>query len=792
MKRKEFKKREDPTIDPKEFESYNYGPLKLERIGRFVRMSSNWDQDKYENYIQNIKTKRPEIKEEINEKIKDILLILEQFDPLELLASISIQNLFTDPEKYKEVTYEGKECYVEYALSLSLGCNKPSLGTHATEEAIEKFKSLITEIYNDVLWHFGTEFVEEKINQAHSELRFNSINRFLFLRGDSYREHHIELIRTLFKDHDLFLKKNFGFTIDEIILCLENIELQLNENINFHSNFAKKVKELHEIYKHFLDQEGIDSFSSLEECKEKYHSLPEVKQLYKELNILEDKVIENPFILKPNANVTEELLKLLSAKFGENEIFSSFKVAPSWPTNDSMIYEKPLINYNGKYFCFAPQILIRNIGNILESWIKRKNESYFNNNYKNKRAKFLEKKGLEYFKVILPSGQFFEKLYYNIVEKDETKRAETDGIILYDNNLFIIEAKSGSLSTSARRGGLEGIKKDTKKLIEDAYSQALRTKNFIISTDIPRFEYENGSEALVIEDKNKFDNIYIINTTAENLGHLSTQLNSLKTLNLIQGKEWPWSIFINDLRVISELIEFPTEFLLFLQRRIRANDYSQFDSFDELDFLMFFFYEGLYFEDGILEKTDVFIPHAYTEDLDRYYDYIGGRVSSGNKPQLKTSELYKNLINKIESIRKEKFTKVTTTLLGFDSETQEEILNFINFSRTDRMDHDFTLLFNQINLGLTISINSNHKPDFHKRIDYYCRIKMYQTRLEEWILITLDEKENIDFTIYNKLWEQDSEMEVGIKKYKDWKWAELKSQQIKVGRNMSMWQWFKV
>ena len=323
---------------------------------------------------------------------------------------------------------------------------------------------------------------------------------------------------------------------------------------------------------------------------------------------------------------------------------------------------------------------------------------------------FLRKRPWNILRKLLPGSEVYGKVYYEIEENGQRSRFESDGIILYDKNLFILEAKAGALSTSARRGSLERMKKDVSALIDSAYSQALRTKKYIEMTEKPRFEYEDGSEALTILDKNNVENIFLVNVTLESLGDLAIRLNSLKHLKLIQGKGWPWSVFINDLRVIAEILESPSQFLTFLKRRIQANDFPQFDLADELDFLMFYLREGLYL-DKINKKEDgKFTLHGYTEELDRYYDFLAGRVSSGEKPTLRTSAEYKAIIRNIEALGKPGFTSVTTTLLDFSGEAHKDILNALNkikeLSLGDGKTHDATFLFQGKQVGCDLSCRS--------------------------------------------------------------------------------------
>lgn len=785
------KKKKKVKMDLKDYEGYRYGPLKLERFGRIVSISSDWKPGQHEKFMQRLRGKRPQLKKEIDQKITQLLRLIEQFEPLELLSTVSAKNCFADPEEYSEITHQGRECYVEYAQSLVLSPKRKPRVKHATKEAIERFNSLIAEVFNDVLSYFGSEFTEGKLSKIERELRFMSISRYLFIRGDSFREHHFEMIKDIFKDHDIFLKKHCGFNSDEVIAGIQDIEKQLLNNVQQQTEIMSLLHELHGLFKEFLDKEGVDSFSSLEDCRKRYLALPNVEEKKRKLDEFRNNINKNPFEITPTKKTPEELLKLLSSSFGDNSPFVKFKSSPAWPTNDSIIYDRPLIEDNGKFYCFAPQVQLRNIGNILEGWIQQKDNAYYQKVYQKKRAEYLEKKALEYLKNILPEAKVFGKLFYCVEENGKTKRPETDGLILYDENLFIIETKAGGLSISARRGGLERMKRDVSELVDNAYKQALRTKQYIMDTPEPTFEFEDGSKALVIKDKHKYRNVYILNITLQNLGQLSTQLNALKSLNLIPGKEWPWSVFINDLRVISELIEFPSEFLHFLQRRIRANNYPQFRTIDELDFLMFYFYEGLYFEGGTLGNVDEYVPSGYTEDLDRYYDYLGGRVSNAKKPRLKICKEYRRLIAELESMGKYRFTKVTTTLLGLDSETQQAILDNLkkvkDTSEKDGRDHDFTMYFKETKMGLMFSVSVERKPDFWIKIDRHCKLKMYQTRFEEWILITVDvHKEGtqaFDFQIYNQKWNYDPIMEEQLKRFKDRKMDKFRRTGQKIGRN---------
>lgn len=775
----------------KDHEAYQHGPFRIERVGRMVSFSSHWKPGQFEEWARDIKDRRPEIKSQIDAKIAEFLSVIRENDSLTLLESVSMQNLLFDPEEYRESAHEGVEAYVEYALSAILGHENPGFGKKPPDESIKRFAQLIEEIFLEVLCYFGTEAAGRKRSDAEDELRFLSIMRFLFVRGDSIQEHHIDLVRGLFRPHDAFLMHHFGVTTDEFLTGIEDIERQVVVNLMAIGSSMAKMKEHHELFKQFVEREGIESFCSVEDCFEKFRVLPEMRQREPETEQFRQAFIKSPFLVKAHAGATEGLLDLLSAAFGDNASFVNFEKTPAWPTNDSIIHEKPLLRHKGKHYFFSPQLLFRSMISIIQSLIRQKDEPYFLETYQEKRAEYLEQKALEYFTKLLPGATAHGKLYYHITEKGQPKRVETDGLIIYDANLFILEAKAGELSISARRGGLERMKKHASELIDNAYSQALRTKKYIEDAQEPRFEREDGTEALVMRDRAKIQNTFLVNVTLENLSHLAIRLNSLKTLNLIKGREWPWSVFINDLRIISELIEFPSQFLVFLQRRIRANDFPQFQAMQELDYLMYYFNEGLCFEDTCKKGQITFIPHAYTEPLDRYFDFLAGRVSTGKKPSLKMREEYKTFVRSVESLQKEGFTKVTTFLLNFDAETQKKILEGLkeakDRNRKDGRAHDVTLYFKTLDLGLSLFVASDHSHEARQKTKTFCELKKYQTRMENWVSILVDANAEtnrvIDFDVHTERYRYDQELEKRVEAFRSAKWEAFRKAGQAPGRN---------
>jgi len=502
-----------------DYEVAQYGPLRLERSGRFIRMSSHWEPGEFEKHIEFLKANREPFRDEINSKIKELVALFEQYSPLELLSALAPKHVFADPETFTESTHEGKESYVEYALGIALSVTKPKLDVPADKDAIDRVNALIEEILDSITIYFGQVVLDEE-DKTKQELRYKSLLRYLMLRGDSYPAHHLHLIKELFEPHDKFFVDAFGFNTKQVLSWVEEIENQIASALSSYVEFGQKLFELHDAFVRFAEGESSHVSGGTDEFLSTYNELPEVQIKKKELEESQGKLERFIFEVKPNSKLPQTFLDLLSAKFGENQAFVSFEKSPGWPTNDSIISRRPLISHESSYYCFASQTIYRNLITILEALIKEKDGDYFRTTYQRARGRILVEKSLEFFERLLPGSQIYKELFYYIDEDGQTKRAETDGIVIFDRNLFIIEGKAGSFSVPARRGALPRIKSDVTDLVDDAYNQALRTRRYISEVATPVFEFENGTPALTITDQQTFTNVFLINVTLENLGYL--------------------------------------------------------------------------------------------------------------------------------------------------------------------------------------------------------------------------------------------------------------------------------
>ena len=189
---------------------------------------------------------------------------------------------------------------------------------------------------------------------------------------------------------------------------------------------------------------------------------PEACRLIKIIEQEKDRSPAWVFLLTQDPRIPTRLLDLLSAEFGENSEFATFPKSPGWPTNNSIIFERPLVRHAGDYYRFLPHLLVQRLDSIGEAMVRAEDESYFQKTFEKQRSSYLESASLRYLVHMLPGCRVFPNVFYDITEEGVQKRPETDAIVIFDQTLFIVEAKSGGVSLAARRGGVDSIKSTVK------------------------------------------------------------------------------------------------------------------------------------------------------------------------------------------------------------------------------------------------------------------------------------------------------------------------------------------
>jgi hypothetical protein len=165
---------------------------------------------------------------------------------------------------------------------------------------------------------------------------------------------------------------------------------------------------------------------------------------------------------------------------------------------------------------------------------------------------------------------------------DYTKRVEGDHLIVQDDVAIIVEDKAVAWSGLSQR-----LRRDLTGIIRKAADQATRLQERIQQDGGVRVHGEGWV------DLSRVREIHTVAVSLDDLSGASTAAAELVKAGLLNVSHIPWTVSVHDLDLITQLVDRPAEFLLYLRRRRDPEATVFYTAPDELDLFLYFFEAGL-------------------------------------------------------------------------------------------------------------------------------------------------------------------------------------------------------
>jgi hypothetical protein len=92
----------------------------MEQFGTETIMRTDWGPGEFEKHRERLKRQRPELRAQIDKKVRQIETIVQSYDPLHLLLTVSTENCIGAADSWPNENGEINIGYAEYAQSLIL------------------------------------------------------------------------------------------------------------------------------------------------------------------------------------------------------------------------------------------------------------------------------------------------------------------------------------------------------------------------------------------------------------------------------------------------------------------------------------------------------------------------------------------------------------------------------------------------------------------------------------------------------------------------------------------------
>lgn len=665
---------------------------------------------------------------------------VQKVNTFDLLSCISFYNAIHNIEEYTD--YRGDKAYFISEV-LSLLCLKNSFVKN-TIIPKEEFFDFLKEIQDKISNYCGRKDAIDAHNRNREDNIFADISQTLVneakrVRNPGHPEHHYIFSKKLFNPIQNELKILLGFSIEDSLIIRQGFPYFINQKYaDAIENIKEKANSItSEIFRYKTSNQFYLSKDELEQCSS--FSKKEIKDFIHNKLIIDlwysfhkvytftKEEIANYFSL--DINSVEAFLNLFSCKFPslgkDDEIYAPITILKT----------KPIIEHRGRYLIPSFPLFIWAIEEVIESIIK--DQPKLIKKYPTIKHDFLLNQGLEYFKALLPSATIHKpNLYYTI----NNERYETDGLIIYDKVLFIIEAKGNRITQKAKSGHQLKTKDHLKDIIRASYEQGIRTLKYIEDNKSVEFKTEQGEKIIINRDH--FDDIVITSLTLDPIGNIAMHIRATNEIDYFNSGHFPWIISLYDLVSLADFIENPIMFIHYLKRRKKFLSYSLLSSYEELDLLAYFLNNGLFINDLLDDaKRDNISGILFDNNTDIFNDYymykFGPKTKYTPKPNLYISTELQNFLLQLDKSKLPHRVKMALILLEFNNESIKQLMDRIkkikkDFAK-DRNLHDCSVYTESYKgIGITFMIAEN-KDKLDYKLYQYCNYKINQLNANVWI-----------------------------------------------------------
>lgn len=353
------------------------------------------------------------------------------------------------------------------------------------------------------------------------------------------------------------------------------------------------------------------------------------------------------------------------------------------------------------------------------------------------------------------------------------EQTEADALFLIEDVAICVEVKGRSVSRQARGGHVQRLTGDLRSTVGEATDQALRLEGLIRA---------NGG--LWLEGQTWFDlsgirEVRSIAICLDDMGPLGTALDELVRGNVIESDRFPWIVSLHDLAIISEVLDRPSEFLLYLRRRTESEVSLNFWAIDELDLFMLFLSGQLYVEPDPDRVSEEFLGvrppsggdrrryrsravptrvMTHTDPLDAWVYYGEGSVQEpATKPTFESHPAVLNLVDFLQEGKKPGWFRFSADLLNLAGDSQEDLArkieNLITTTKRDGKPHSLFVAFagawGHPSLFIGTQPNKMAQPEASQRLATYGKTKKHQMKSDRALMVLFDQRGNIRSVRYD-------------------------------------------
>jgi preprotein translocase subunit SecA len=621
------KKRKAKNVKPDDY--FAAGPMEFARFGRLVIGRSRATQEQFEAAQARMMAQYPITVSEIDVLVASIAAQVVRLPPDRLLQrgwwEYSAMMVGLGGKDAGDSEKLAAARMVDYVQSVIVSVKPEQYAADVSEEDWTKLKADVETLFRRLTLDYQMCLTahrraqDPQLDMQLEQFRFRAETLWLNIRGKRYQLHEREALLDVLAPHSDILLKLFGLDATALAAEFDKILTRLTHGL---MDIARDMKELH-----------AKSMVRLDELVAKRQDLDFETLMAK---VFEDRDLAaqrdrfagamfglDLFDVGKNTVLPKAMLDALSYSPGEDTEFFAPGEFAGWPLRIWPIMRRPFIRLNGSTYCFDIFSLFDNIYRVLRRIVVELEPAY-KEPWNDGQKAVSEELPFTHLTRLMPGARVYRPIYYRWkVSGGPAQWHEADGILIYEDHLFVIEVKGGAFTYTSPANDLNTHLASLRTLLQAPARQGSRFVDFLESAPEVSIADAEHNEIAKLR-RSDFRHVTVCTITLDAFTALAARAQHLAPLGIDVGQRPLWQLSLDDLRVYADLFDNPLIFLHFLEMRVRAGRSDKVDLNDEMDHFGMYIRENNYtqYAEELSENADKMQFDGYTTPVNEYFSAV--------------------------------------------------------------------------------------------------------------------------------------------------------------------------
>lgn len=661
-------------------------PITLTRSGRLTYSSASWQEDQFERMQAALANSHEGVVAEIDSLVESISALVSELPPADLMrrawweASLCMIGLTSELEIGMEAAIGLR--MIDYIQSVIAGVSRSSIQrSEVTQDDWGRLCQYIERLFQLIVFDYHVSALAKARSEGKGEapvveeFKYRAQVFWCMVRGERYHAHQPSYLSDMFLPFSGVFQELFSISAEDFVAEITKIWRSHTFGI------AEALDELELFHEDVMKELGIaieddSAITSPEEIARVIECRGWSDRKEKLLGRLFGLDL---FDVQKLTSLPEALLEEMAWSPGEDKDFFSPGPMSGWPLRVWPIFRRPFLKLDGRYFCFDLGGLFDRLYRVMQR-IVTKNGPTYAQRWNSIQKRNSEDLPFKYFRKLLPGAVEYRSICYPGPKLGKAGWCEADGLIAYDDHLFIIEVKAGAFTHTPPAMDFPAYVASLENLVLRPVDQGRRFLDYLREADeVPIYDESHRQVgSICLRD---FRHVTICAVTLDPFTELAAQAQHLRGLGIDVGLDPVWVISVDDLRVYSDVFKNPLVFLHYVEQRMMAcrSDLLRVD--DELDHL------GLYLEHNnysqyakevVGDSGARFMAHGYRVKIDRYFSGLLDEGARGARLEQSMHNRLAEIAEVLGGKRQRGVSEVLSCLLDLDGGCRDTIGRYVD------------------------------------------------------------------------------------------------------------------